>query len=89
MTKHRSTDSSSLRGSSSRVGSRNKNDETGSCLQRVQLARLSHMDIGAQERVSYSETAGYFRKDKMELVAKDHTQQGHYKSLHVRERDVS
>lgn len=48
---------------------------------------------GAQERVSYSETVGYTslnRKDKMELVAKDHAQQGPYRSLslQVRERCV-
>lgn len=44
---------------------------------------------GAQERVSYSETVGYSslnRKDKMELVAKDHAQQGPHKILQVRER---
>lgn len=46
---------------------------------------------GTQERVSYSETVGYTslnRKDKMELVAKDHAQRGPHKSLQVRERYV-
>lgn len=46
---------------------------------------------GAQERVSFSETVGYTsldRKDKMELVAKDHAQRGPHKRLQVRERCV-